>query len=114
MAPGLPQAQKRGRGHPCRPPSFTFTYFPEKYCKSAEWKRKKSKEVRKQYNRNRRGYRAIDVRVELQAREYNNSGFARTKDWLMPTMDLTNVVGAKANKKCGGFAVQKNLPQAPG
>ena len=54
------------------------------------------------------------MRVELQAREYNNSGFARTKDWLMPTMDLTNVVGAKANKKCGGFAVQKNLPQAPG
>ena len=41
----------------------------EMYRKSAEWKRKKSKEVRKQYNRNRRGYRAIDVRVELQARD---------------------------------------------
>ena len=35
----------------------------------------------------------------------------------MPTMDLTNVVGATANKKCGGFGarMQKNLPRvSPG
>ena len=53
------------------------------------WRQKKSEEKRHQYRRGLRGRRDIDVRTELQAREYNSAGWARTKDWLMPTMDLT-------------------------
>ena len=52
---------------------------------SAEWKGKEAKAKTIQRQRANRGRRLVDKRAELQAREYNRSGFARTCDWMQPT-----------------------------
>ena len=53
-----------------------------------------------------RGRRTIDVRAEMQAREYNSSGYARTKDWLMPTTDLASAGGRRLGQR---WAPQKEV-----
>ena len=51
--------------------------------KTAEWKKNKRIEVMKEYNRSANLRRLSDQRAELQARQYNESGLARTRDWMI-------------------------------
>ena len=79
-------------------------------AKSTEWKKKKKKQEIANNVRARKGRRLVDKRAELQAREFNKSGLARTRDHMQPTTtpggpkhDPSRRKAPKAKRGRGGY-----------